>query len=139
MNDCAFVGDSIAVQLWQAKTECHRYAIGGINTWQMNNAPFVLNAMPWHLDADTVVIAMGSNDHTGVNTVRELTILRGRIVAKRVLWLVPAINKPSVQSAVRLVAAIHRDALVLMDGRVHPDGIHLSQRGVNEVINEVWR
>jgi lysophospholipase L1-like esterase len=118
MIDCLIVGDSIAVGTHQYRPECVAYAKGGINSsqWNRKNADKQLNA-------NTVIISLGSNDHTGVRTLWELQQLRARVESARVFWILPAI-KPDVQEMVRIVARDHGDVILpipnLQADKVHP-------------------
>ena len=68
MFDCLILGDSIAVGTANYRKECVSYSVGSINTWQWNKK-FVNN----DLKARTVIISLGTNDHTGINTFRDLS------------------------------------------------------------------
>ena len=75
MLECLIMGDSIAVGTKMfAPKECVSYSKGGQNTWQWNKK---WGKTP--LEAKTIVISLGTNDHSGVNTKKELTIIRTRI------------------------------------------------------------
>jgi lysophospholipase L1-like esterase len=118
MIDCMIVGDSIAVGTHQYRPDCVAYAKGGINSSQWNKQNSNKN-----LTAKTVIISLGSNDHTGVRTLWELQQLRARTNAERVFWILPAI-KPDVQEMVRIVARDHGDTILpipnLQADKVHP-------------------
>jgi lysophospholipase L1-like esterase len=120
MIDCMIVGDSIAVGTHQYRPECVAYAKGGINSSQWNKQNPNKN-----LTAKTVIISLGSNDHTGVRTLWELQQLRARVESARVFWILPAI-KPDVQEMVRIVARDHGDTILpipnLQADKVHPSG-----------------
>lgn len=128
--DCLVVGDSIAVQYAAFERHCGRCAVGGWNSWQVGRL-----ACARVLSADTIVVSLGSNDHKGVDTRSELMILRSRMQARRVFWILPAI-KPHIQVIVREVAALHGDVVVTID-RTY-DGVHPSMpalRTIREKIN----
>jgi len=129
MIDCLILGDSIAVGTHQFKPECVAYAKGGINSWQWNkqNADKKLNAK-------TVIISLGSNDHEGVRTMWELQQLRTKVSAERVFWILPAI-KPDVQKMVQIVAKDHGD-IVLPIEKLQPDKIHPSWSGYRKLAEE---
>jgi len=118
MIDCMILGDSIAVGTHQYRPECVAYAKGGINSYQWNKQNSNKN-----LTAKTVIISLGSNDHTGVRTLWELQQLRARTDAERVFWILPAI-KPDVQQMVEIVARDHGDTILpipnLQADKVHP-------------------
>jgi lysophospholipase L1-like esterase len=134
MLDCLIVGDSIAVGVKQQRPECVSYAHGGWNSWQWNkkyqNTP---------LNAKTVIISLGSNDHQYVRTLLELQQLRQRTKADRVFWILPAGNLKAsavdiadIQKMVTLVAEQYNDT-VLPITRLQKDGIHPSWAGYKEI------
>lgn len=120
MIDCMILGDSIAVGTHQHRPECVAYAKSGINSSQWNR-----QNSDKKLDATTVIISLGSNDHAGVRTLWELEQLRARVESARVFWILPAI-KPDVQDMVRIVARDHGDVILpipnLQADKVHPSG-----------------
>ena len=129
MIDCLIVGDSIAVGTHQFKPECVAYAKGGINSWQWNkqNADRKLNA-------NTVIISLGSNDHAGVRTLWELQQLRAKVEAARVFWILPAI-KPNIQEMVRTIAKANGD-IVLPIQNLQPDKVHPSWAGYKKLAEQ---
>jgi len=127
MLDCLILGDSIAVGTHQIATECRALAKGGWNSWQWNR-DYLKN----DLSANTVIISLGSNDHKGVKTRRELETMRDKVKGSRVFWILPAI-KPNVQDIVREIAAQHGD-IVLPINRLQPDGIHPSWAGYKDIV-----
>ncbi len=135
MFECLIVGDSIAVGTYQYRQECVAYAKGGINSWQWNKQ--FGNKTP--LQAKTVIISLGSNDHKGVNTEAELLMLRNATKADRVYWILPAgvhpkNNKPVsvIQAIVTKVANKYGD-LVITIKHLQPDLIHPSGTGYKEI------
>lgn len=133
MLSCLILGDSIAVGTKMfAPTECVSYAKGGINSWQWNKK--------WgrvSLEAKTVVISLGTNDHAGVRTDAELRKIRSRIHGSRVVWIMPTCNvkfcKLGVNAMVRSVAVSYGDR-VISTTYVQPDKIHPSWRGYKELV-----
>ena len=130
MLDCLIVGDSIAVGTHQFKPECAVYAKGGINSkqWVDKN----IQNMP--LQAKTVIISLGSNDHKYVKTESELQTIRQMTKADRVYWILPAI-KPDIQEIVKKVAAQYGDT-VLPITSLQPDGIHPSWTGYKKLAKD---
>lgn len=126
MLDCLILGDSIAVGVQQYKPNCALYAKVGINSKQWNKNYTMMN-----LNADTVVISLGTNDYQGIDTERELTKLRERVKAKKVYWIVPAI-KPQIQEIVREIAIKHGDWFVRIP-YLSKDGIHPTQKGYQQI------
>jgi lysophospholipase L1-like esterase len=128
MLECLILGDSIGVGIAQVRTECISHSVGGYNTWQWNNK-FITKDM----NAKTVIISLGSNDHKGVKTRAELGTLRQLVKADRVFWILPAI-KPDIQQIVKDLAKEYGDT-VLPITRLQTDKIHPSWTGYKELAN----
>jgi lysophospholipase L1-like esterase len=134
MLDCLILGDSIAVGTHQFKQECVAYAKGGINSWQFNKK------YEGDFLSDVVIISLGSNDHKGVHTRKELEALRNRVIAKsKVFWILPHGNNPKggiaieeIQEIVESIAKLHNDT-VLPITRVQKDNIHPSWAGYKDL------
>jgi len=127
MLDCIVLGDSIAVGTHLQRYECVSYAKGGINSWQWNR-DYLKN----DLNAKTVIISLGSNDHKGVRTKAELQRIREKVgTTARVFWILPAI-KPEIQAIVKAMAEEYGDT-VLPITRLQADGIHPSWAGYREI------
>ena len=120
------LGDSIAVGTQMFRPECVAYAKGGWNSWQWKK-DYLQN----DLTANTVIISLGSNDHKGVKTRKELEIIRDKVKGSRVFWILPAI-KPDIQQIVKEIAEEHGDT-VLPITRLQPDGVHPSWAGYKEI------
>ena len=117
MLDCLILGDSIAVGTHQQRPECVAYAKGGWNTWQWNR-DYLKN----NLSAKTVIISLGSNDHSGVRTKAELQRIREKVGVAKVFWILPAI-KPHIQSYIREIAEQYNDTVLPFtpsSDKVHP-------------------
>jgi len=135
MLECLILGDSIAVGTKMfAPTECVSYSKGGFNSWQWNQR--------WGMNpvqADTVVISLGTNDHAGVNTEKELRKMRMRVKAKRVVWIMPPCNKrfckPKVNAIVERLAREYKD-IIVSTPYVQPDQIHPSWRGYKDLVSK---
>lgn len=133
MLECLIIGDSIAVGTKMfAPTECVSYSKGGFNTWQWNKR---WGTTP--LAAKTVVISLGTNDHKGVNTFKELSKVRYRIKSLKVVWIMPPCNakfcKPGVNKAVTEIAKSYGDTIIGTKF-VQPDGVHPSWRGYKQLV-----
>ncbi len=138
MIDCLIIGDSIAVGTHRVKTECVAYAKGGYNSWQWNNT--YLKNRPNDLGAETAIISLGTNDHSGVHTFKELQYMRSRVKAQRVYWIMPPCNekfcKKDVNEIVKIIAEAHGD-FIISTKRVQPDGVHPSWAGYKELAGQV--
>lgn len=135
MIDCMIVGDSIAVGVANVRKECVSYSKGGINSYQWINQ----NVGKLPLNAKTVIISLGSNDHKYVKTESELRNLRHLTKADRVYWILPAgnlkgsqVNIQHIQEIVQRVAAENGD-VVLPITRLQTDGIHPSWAGYKDL------
>jgi lysophospholipase L1-like esterase len=135
MFDCLIVGDSIAVGTHQFKPECVSYSKGGINSHQWINQN--IGKLP--LNAKTVIISLGSNDHKWVNTESELRALREMTKADRVYWILPAGNLKAsqvsiqyIQLTVKEIAKQYGDVVIPIT-RLQADGIHPSWAGYKEI------
>jgi hypothetical protein len=134
MLECLIIGDSIAVGTHQFRPDCVALAKGGINTWQFNKN-YAAHIEP----AQTVIISLGSNDHSGVHTFKELMAMRQRVEGKRVFWILPAgnlkaggVDIKNVQDIVHIIAKNYGDT-VLPITRLQPDGIHPSWAGYRDI------
>lgn len=128
MIDCLILGDSIAVGTHMFRQECVLLGKGGINTWQFNK-----NYSARIEPSETVIISLGSNDHDGVNSLKELTVMRERVKGKRVFWVLPAI-KPHIQFIVKTIASNYGDTILPIT-KLQPDKIHPSWAGYKEIAN----
>lgn len=129
MIDCLILGDSIAVGTHQFRPECVAYAKGGWNTWQWNR-DYLKN----DLTANTVIISLGSNDHQGIKTRKELETMRAKVKGSRVFWILPAIKEP-IQNIVKEIAQANGDT-VLPITRLQKDGVHPSWAGYKELASK---
>lgn len=134
MIDCMIVGDSIAVGTHMQRPECIAYSKGGINTWQWNKTFSSKN-----LSSETVIISLGSNDHKGVNTQKELETIRAKVKAARVFWILPAgnlkaggVSIEAIQQVVKDIAAKNGDVVIPIT-RLQKDGIHPSWQGYKDI------
>lgn len=131
MLECLILGDSIAVGTANVRKECVSYSVGGLNSKQWNQK--FLNR---DLTARSVIISLGTNDHYGVNTFRELASMRERVDAERVYWILPPCNpkfcKPTVNDIVEIIAKSWGDVIIKTD-RLQADAIHPSWAGYREL------
>jgi lysophospholipase L1-like esterase len=117
MLDCLILGDSIAVGTYQQRPDCVAYAKGGWNTWQWNR-DYLKN----NLSAKTVIISLGSNDHSGVKTKAELQRIREKVGVAKVFWILPAV-KPDIQAHIREIAEQYNDTVlpfIPSSDKIHP-------------------
>lgn len=138
MLDCIILGDSIAVGTQMFYQECKLYARSGVNSLQWNNM-FHVN----DLTANTVVISLGTNDYSGINTRQELLKVRERVHSKRVFWILPANNAKasgvsieSIQNIVKDIAKQYNDVIIEIKS-LQLDNIHPSWAGYRQIVKEV--
>ena len=131
MLDCLILGDSIAVGTANVRTECVSYSIGGYNTWQWNK-----KFADKDLKSKTVIISLGTNDHKGVHTFKELSAMRDRVSADRVFWIMPPCNdkfcKSNINEIVDIIARSRGDT-VIGTQKLQKDAIHPSWAGYKEL------
>ena len=137
MIECIVLGDSIAVGTQLQRYECVSYAKGGLNSWQWNKMYSTKD-----LSADTVIISLGTNDHKYVKTEKELTVMRAKVNASRVFWILPVGNSSKsevpleeIQRTIKQIAAKYGDT-VLPITRVQSDKIHPSWAGYKELADK---
>ena len=138
MIDCMIIGDSIAVGTHAFRPECELVGKGGINTWQFNNT-FNVEL----LNAKTVIISLGSNDHRYLKTNQELIKVRGRVhVDAKVYWILPAgnlkaseVDIENVQEMIKKLAKTMGDTVVEIKG-LSSDGIHPSGAGYRQIVRD---
>jgi lysophospholipase L1-like esterase len=128
------IGDSIAVGTANVRQECVSYSTGGLNTQQWNK-----KYGDKMLASPTVIISLGTNDHSGVHTFKELSAMRSRVTAERVFWILPPCNdkfcKPDVNEIVEIIARSRGDTIIKTN-RLQKDSIHPSWSGYKELANQ---
>lgn len=128
MLECLIIGDSIAQGVANVRTECVDYSHVGWTSAQVNRQYRTTN-----LDANTVIISLGTNDHRYIDTYEQLSVLRSRINARRVIWIMPAAVNPRsganisiIQASIESIAGANGDAILTiprpMADRYHPTG-----------------
>ena len=134
MLDCLILGDSIAVGVANVRQECVSYSTGGLNTWQWNK-----KYGDKVLASPTVIISLGTNDHSGVHTFKELSAMRARVTAERVFWILPPCNekfcKSNVNDLVEIIAKSRND-VIIKTSRLQKDAIHPSWAGYKELAEQ---
>lgn len=126
MLECLILGDSIAVGIAQHRPECVAYVKVGVNSRDWINKNITKE-----LSANTVIISLGSNDYKKINTLKELFTLREVVHAKRVYWILPAIN-PEVREMVDIVADKFEDKILVIP-KVSKDGIHPTSKAYKQL------
>lgn len=122
MFDCLILGDSIAVGVAQHRPECAVYANVGWTSKRWNSTYIQKD-----LHSKITMISLGSNDHDGVHSFKELLKLRESIDSNEVFWIMPAIN-PHVQDHIRIIAKNFNDTILYIP-ELSRDGVHPTSRG----------
>ena len=140
--DCLILGDSIAVGTAAVKTECVSISKGGYNTWQWNKDYLTRPALDMQ-DYKDAIISLGSNDHSGVNTEKELLATRAKINAKQVYWIMPANNLKAsnvpiekIQAIVLKIAVANNDKIIYIKD-LSKDKIHPSASGYKQIVGDI--
>jgi len=138
MIECMILGDSIAVGLHKHIPECAAIAHGGWNTWQFNKR--YSRVM---FETKVAIISLGSNDHQHIKTLHELQLLRFRVLADQVYWILPHGNLAgsqvpieTIQAWVSQVAKEYADVVVPIE-HTHGDKIHPTTLGYKTIRKKV--
>jgi lysophospholipase L1-like esterase len=120
--DCIILGDSIAVGLGQARPDCVVFAVSGISSERY------LQVFPTTAEARIAIISLGVNDGEGAATADNLRLLRRKVTASTIYWLVAGSN-PAIRAAVHTVAGEFADRLIDVAPLAGPDHIHPDRAG----------
>lgn len=133
MLDCLILGDSIAIGTKKFYNECNLVARANINSQQFNVE------FPKIFKSQHVIISLGTNDLRTINTFKELLILRNRIDADSVTWLLPACNdkfcKSHINEIIEIIAKNKGDHIIKTN-KLQSDKIHPSWAGYKEIVNQ---
>ena len=129
MLDCIVLGDSLAVGVGQARPECEVIALTGITSERY------VQIFAGARQARTAVISLGVNDGDGIATVNNLSLLRGRVAAETVYWLLTG-NNQRIREAVRSVAGRFGDRLIDVSPLTGADHIHPDRVGYARLASE---
>ena len=137
MLECLILGDSIATGIASYRKECVSYAQVGINSKQYNRL-----YQTHQMNADTIIISLGTNDNKYVDTYAELIRLRSTITAKTVIWIMPsAVNPKSgaiismIQASVKSIAGAHNDIIISIP-KPMADRYHPTSKGYKQLANK---
>ena len=130
MLECAIIGDSIAVGVSCAMPQCQGIAIGNIcsQTYAKNYTKDV--------NANRILISIGSNDGVNVNSEQNMTTMRKRITGK-VTWLLSA-NNTKANEAAKKVAKAFGDNVLEVKPYVGPDKVHPNPAGYKNIVKD-WK
>ena len=126
MVPCVVMGDSIAVGVAEYRPECEAIAKSGINS-----ARYIETLLETRT-AKTVVISLGVNDGSTIDTLENLREVRRQVHGRTVFWLLPGI-RPRAQWAIRTVAHEFGDRLIDTKPVAGPDHLHPTGVGYQRI------
>lgn len=133
--DCLVIGDSIARGIYNNMHKCIHVTEIGINSTEYNrkhgNSMFITE-----LSNRMVIISLGSNDSSDMQTERELRKLRQRIRSHDVIWIMPSEKKPEAREAVLRVAMDRQDRILQIPS-FSQDGIHPNVAGYDRLVKSL--
>ena len=136
MLDCLILGDSIAQGISQSRPECMAIVQKGVTSqgfkYEAINRPSFINKS-WN----TIVISLGTNDYRWDVTETYLRMLRERITADRVLWILPQAKFSRARNAVLMVADAHGDQTIEVPEKLlSKDKIHPTATGYKQLAEQ---
>lgn len=123
---CTIAGDSLAVGVGTFTPQCEVLARVGIGSSEY------LRVYAQPISSDRVVISLGANDDPNASTRENLSVLRSRITARQVFWLLPG-RSERAREAIYSVARSHGDHLIDTEPAVGLDRLHLSGQAYQAV------
>lgn len=114
--DCVAIGDSIAVGIGSAEHCVINAKVGAPSSYIANHV--------MSTDKKIAVISAGSNDPTNPRLLNNLQVIRAKVKAQRVVWILPYNRKAA--GVVKAIAVQHGDAYIDLKGFKTRDGVHPS-------------
>ena len=124
---CVIAGDSLAIGVAFDAPQCEALARVGIGSRKY------LHAYAQPISSQRVMISLGANDGPHAETLENLMLLRGRITAREVFWLLPG-RSDQARGAIHAVARAFGDRLIDTQPAVGPDRLHLSGRAYQALV-----
>ncbi len=135
MLDCLIFGDSIAQGIHSFKKECFPYVKANLSSEEFNDRFIVNNKNDY--GSEVAIISLGSYDTKTIETEKELTILRNKIKAERVYWILPNQEKfPNQFQMVNSVANKFND-FVVKPKNYKKDLILPTEKSYKEISKEI--
>lgn len=122
------VGDSIAHAAGSYAPHCLKATWPGLNSkrWLTRFADITI-------EAEIAIISMGTNEGLTNSALADLAALRGKVNARRVMWIAPGPQYPSRKSVIR-IAADHGDLVYERPiENLARDGIHFTNTGSKRI------
>ena len=131
MLECIILGDSIAQGVARFRPQCAQITQQGVNTSVFSNR------LMQSVNAQHVLISLGSNDMGVADLTNHLNMIRSRVIQGSVTWMLSA-NNPRAAEQVQQVARSHGDRVIQVKVVVGPDGVHPTTSGYHR-LNQMWR
>jgi lysophospholipase L1-like esterase len=131
MVECAVLGDSIAVGVARLRNTCQVQAVVGITS------DVYVSRFRNGVHAGQVLISLGSNDSSDPKSEAAMRLLRSRINADQVTWLLSANNQRTADIA-RKIAREHMDRVIDSRPFIGQDGVHPTASGYFRLA-AMWR
>jgi lysophospholipase L1-like esterase len=131
MIECAILGDSIAVGVAARNPECRVQAVVGINSHDYS-VRFSQN-----ISANLALISIGSNDASDPRSAAAIRLMRDRLTADQVTWLLSP-NNARTSDMVRRIARERGDRVIEVRPFVGQDGVHPTSAGYHR-LSSIWR
>jgi len=130
MLDCLIIGDSIAKGLGDVRRDCMTIAKVGITTENYIDA--YSTKLP---DSGIAIISLGSNDNPKISDKEKLWVLRERVNANYVIWVLPNEKLfPLAFTAVEEIAREFNDGTIKMHNNwLSSDNVHPTGKGYKEL------
>jgi len=136
MLECLILGDSIAQGIALHRPECVQITQVGATSSEFKYA--VINQPDvFKPGYKSVVISLGSNDGRLVHSFTYLELMRDRIKADHVMWILPQTRFPEARNAVMMIADQFRDTVIEVPAKsLSPDKIHPTPAGYRQLAEQ---
>ncbi len=121
--DCVAIGDSLALGVATAINARVRGTGCRIDARRGAPASVVRRSLP-PVSADVAIVSAGANDAASPTLLADLRIIRSRISARQVIWIIPSDVRAA--AAARAVCRENADTGVALSRFRRSDGVHPS-------------
>jgi lysophospholipase L1-like esterase len=129
MIDCLIIGDSIAKGLGDVRRDCMTIAKVGINSQDFLGT--YSTKLP---SSNIVIISLSTNDSKDMHTHENLWLIRQRIDAQYVIWILPNDTRAETIEYIEALARDFNDGTIkLHKDWLSKDNIHPTGKGYKEL------
>ena len=129
MLDCLIIGDNIAKGLGNVRHECMTVAKVGITS--QDYLKTYSTSLP---SSNVVIISLSTNDLKGMNTNENLWLIRQRIDAQYVIWILPSdIHAETIEYIESLARDFNDGTIKIHKDWLSSDKIHPTAKGYKEL------